>query len=305
MTASLSTGLPPVAMHLAPLHPDDKPSPLSSKDSYLSSFPGEPVIPNSRRRSWRTALPSWETTETVVWAAIPLAMQLLGCILLLVALFSNSPSRAYMTVKEVNGTARLDYYILNACGTASGSTERYCTPHSSMVNFSPAISKILPLLPGVSAFKLPLFSEQTPSIFITTLALYLASLVVYLPFWTLAYFPAAPLPSPIVRFYRYFSRKILFLAGAFAFCGFVFATTIGVGYKLYLMGFADDFAAWYCVSVFQSGSRDVRLHASVGSGFDYVWAAAAFGGLNVIASNVAMHNGLDERVMWPEQQRRA
>ncbi|BGP12535.1 hypothetical protein JCM10213_007621 [Rhodosporidiobolus nylandii] len=284
------------AMHLAPLHPDDKPSPLSQKDWFLASFPGEPIEPKQRRRRWAVSLPTWDQVDTVIWAAVPLLFHILPIVFLAVALFSQTPKRSYFFLKEKNGTGRLDYYILNACVTPSNSSTITCLPRSLHVNFVPAITPILPALPGMSSLKLPVVSDQTPSIFVATLVILFAAFLLYLPLWILAYYPYAPLPPPMVRFYRYYARKLYQAVAALAFVGFILATTIGVGYKLFMMGYRDDFSLYYRYGTYATGSNVLAWEAHLGDGYDLVWAAATWAGLTVIAMNIALHNGMDERV---------
>ncbi|GAA5844687.1 hypothetical protein JCM11251_007350 [Rhodosporidiobolus azoricus] len=278
-------------------------SPFDQKDAFLNSFPGESVEPKQRSR-WRKALPTWDQVDTALWAAVPLLFHLLSIILMVAVLLQNSPNRACMSLVEKDGNGRLDYFIFNSCVRAPGSSSYTCTPRSTYVDFTTSVVPILPYLPGVSSFKLPQFSDQTPAIFVTTVCLLFASLIVYLPLWILAYFPHAPLPSPLVRFYRYFAYKLYVLVGGLAFIGFIFAVTIGVGYKLFLMGYRDDFALYYRFAIYASGSSDMRWTAHLGSGFDLIWAASTFAGATVVAINVALHNGMDERVEWPEQVKR-
>ncbi|GAA5969150.1 hypothetical protein JCM11641_007487 [Rhodosporidiobolus odoratus] len=287
-------------IHLAPIYPDDKPSPLSQKDSFLASFPGEPVVPKPQNR-WLNALPTWDQLDTALWAAVPLLFHLITLGFLAGALFSQSPKQAYLHLVEKNGTGRLDYYILNSCVTPANSTTYICEPRAINVDFTPSISRILTSLPGYSAFKLPTFSSQTPAIFVSTFVLLFASFLIYLPLWILAYFPYAPLPSFLVRFYRYFSRKLFLLVGALAFVGFILSTTIGVGYKLFMMSFRDDFKLWYKYGVYGTRSTVLKWEVHLGEGYDLVWVASTFAGLTVIAINIALHNGLDERVEWGDQ----
>ncbi|GAA5897425.1 hypothetical protein JCM6882_001883 [Rhodosporidiobolus microsporus] len=278
-------------------------SPFDQKDAFLASFPGEPVEPKRRSR-WRAALPTWGQVDTVLWAAVPLVLHLLSVALMIAALLQQSPDRACMSLVEKDGNGRLDYFIFNSCVRAPGSTSYDCTRRSLNVDFTTSVVPILSSLPGVSSLKLPQFSDQTPSIMVTTVCLLFAALVIYIPLWILAYFPRAALPTPVVRFYRYFAYKLYLLVGTLAFIGFIFAVTIGVGYKLFLMGYRDDFKLYYRFAVYASGSSDMRWEAHLGSGFDLIWAASTFAGATVVATNIALHNGMDERVEWPEQAKR-
>ncbi|GAA5973224.1 hypothetical protein JCM21900_003894 [Sporobolomyces salmonicolor] len=290
------------AIHLSPMHPDDLPTPISQKDSYLSSYPGEPVEPKPRRRvrllSW-----NWERVEHILWAAVPPLFHVLSLVLLVAALLVESPSTSFMTVKERGGAGRLDYYILNSCAVTPGTTERICPSRSTMVNFVPSLAMISSSLPGLSAAKLPFFSHQTPSIFLSSVVLLLAALIIYIPLWTLVYFPSARLPGFLVRFYRYHARNLFYFSGILSFVSFILTVTIGVGYKLFLMGFASDFNTWYMFAIFETGSTTLDWSAEIGSAFDLVWAASTFTALTVISINIALHNGLDEKVEWPADEK--
>lgn len=137
------------------------------------------------------------------------------------------------------------------------------------------------------------------------MALLSASFVVYLPLWILAYFPHSNyLPSFVVRFYRYFSYKLFLLVGLLAFVGFLCSTTIGVGYKLYLMTAKNHFLVWYKYGLYAEKKTVAEWSLHVGKGFDLVWIASTVAGLAVVAVNVALHNGFDERVEWPDNARR-
>ncbi|GAA5866374.1 hypothetical protein JCM1840_001291 [Sporobolomyces johnsonii] len=291
------------AIHLSPMHPDDLPSsPISQKDSYLASYHGEPVEPKRRRRvslsSW-----SWERAEHILWAAVPPFFHLLSLVLLVAAMLVESPSTSFMTVKESGGTGRLDYYILNSCAVTPGTTERICTGRSTRVDFTSSLAMISSSLPGLSAVKLPFFSHQTPSIFLSSIVILLAALLIYIPLWTLVYFPSAPLPGFLVRFYRYHARNLFYLSGILSFVSFILTVTIGVGYKLFLMGFASDFRTWYMYAVYETGSTTFAWTAEIGRAFDLVWAASTFTALTVIAVNISLHNGLDEKVEWPADEK--
>ncbi|GAA5856302.1 hypothetical protein JCM8547_000860 [Rhodosporidiobolus lusitaniae] len=310
MSSFAPSTVPPPAILLSPIPSpgsDDKPTPLSAKDSLLSSFPGEPVIPNPHRRRWRwltDSLPTWGQVETVFWAAVPLFIHVVPIILVCVALFSTNQSRTFMTMKEVDGTGRLDWYILSSCVTAPNTNSYTCTSPSMYVDYAPSVAPLLSTLPGVSAFKLPQHEYQTPIIFTTSLVLLICALIVYLPLWILAYYPYARLPAPLVRFYRYFARSLYYVVGTLSFSGFLCLMTIGVGHKLWLMTFARRFETYYKFGVYSTGSNFLRWELHLGTGFDLVWAASAISCLGIIAVNIAMHNGMDEVVMWgPERKR--
>ncbi|GAA6059883.1 hypothetical protein JCM10212_007088 [Sporobolomyces blumeae] len=297
-------------IHLAPLHPADSPSPspaLSHKDSYLAPFAdaAEPVEPKRRsgfegrvrrpRLRWNADL-----AETILWASVPLVLHGLAIVLMTAVVLSNGPRMAFMSVSERGGTGKLEYFVLNSCAIAPGSTTRTCTSRSLVANFLPSLTTISPDLPGFSALKLPFYSHQTPSIMLSGLVLLVVSLLVYLPLWTLVYFPNAPVPGPVVRFIRYRAKPLFCVSGVLTFLGFVFALSIGIGYKLYMMGFRQDFHNWYRFGVYASGTKDLRWHAELGPGFDAIWASTVCSALTVVGINISLHNGLDERVEWPK-----
>lgn len=181
------------------------------------------------------------------------------------------------------------------------STKRVCDSRAVSASFADALSRVGAYLPGFASLKLPFYSRQTPAIFLSALVLLIASFLVYLPLWTLAYFPATrKIPAPVVRFYRYYSSKLFLLSALFAFAAFILTVTIGIGYKLYMLAYVDDFTDWYALAVYKTGSTAIEWTAQVGRGFDLVWAASTFQALIVVALNVSLHNGLDERVEWPE-----
>ncbi|GAA6031999.1 hypothetical protein JCM8097_003381 [Rhodosporidiobolus ruineniae] len=283
------------------------PPAFTAKDSFLSAFPGETVEPKPHRR--RLILPAWLPTlnqlDTALWAAVPLVFHFLTIILLAVAMFSHDTGRAFMSIKETNGTGRLDYYPLDSCVTVPGSTAYTCTSPSTTVHYSKSVVPLLPHLPPLVVLKMPMTESQIPAVFVTTLTLLCASLLLYLPLWTLAYFPYTRLiPTPIVKLYRFFPRTLYQISGGFSFAAFAFASTIGVAFKLYLMAARDDFILYYRYGQYAAGSTKIAWEAHLGDGFDLVWAASTFAGLSVIAVNIALHNGFDERVEWPEQAQR-
>lgn len=159
---------------------------------------------------------------------------------------------------------------------------------------------ISPSLPGFSALKLPFYSHQTPSIMLTSLCVLVLSLLLYLPLWTLVYFPHTPLPPRLLKFIRYHSRPLFYLTGAISFLGFIFTLSIGIGYKLWFLSFMIDFETFYKFGVYRTGSSELVWNATIGRGFDAVWAATVCAAMTVVGINISLHNGLDERVEWPK-----
>lgn len=189
----------------------------------------------------------------------------------------------------------------DSCATAPGSETRHCQPPAIFADFLPSLTRISSYLPGLAAVKLPFYSHQTTAIFLSSTVLLGASFLVYLTLWTLVYFPRTRvLPALYVRFARYYARRLFDLVGALVFVSFILHVTIGLGYQLYLIGFRDDFARWLQFGAYSLGSKDVDWVARLGKGFNLVWVGCTCEALLVIAIKVSLHNGLDERVEWPD-----
>lgn len=189
----------------------------------------------------------------------------------------------------------------DSCSIAPGRTQRICTPRSANVDFMPSILRVSDAMPGMSALRLPFRSEQTPAIFFSALAACLFSFLLYIPLWTLAYFPDAPLPTAMVKSIRFYSRRLFEIVGVFSFIGMIFTFTIGLGYKLLLVAAAGDFNAWILYASKNGFLVDgaTLWRAGTGEGFNLVWASTVFQALATIGIKAALHNGLDERVEWP------
>ncbi|GAA5866285.1 hypothetical protein JCM3774_006602 [Rhodotorula dairenensis] len=259
-----------------------------------------PAPPTSKRARRSFAAPSWSTVQTVVWAALPVLFYFVAFILALVVLFGTAESYSFLSVTQKSGTGRLDYYVLNSCAIAPGTTERHCEAPAIRANFLPSLTRISSYLPGLSAVKLPFYSHQTTAIFLSATVLLATSLAIYVPLWTLAYFPRArALPKFVTRFVRYHARNLFHLAGLLNLISFVLHVTIGLGYQLYMIGFRDDFKRWLQFGAYSVGTAGVDWTVRLGKGFHLVWAGCAFEALLVIAIKVSLHNGLDERVEWP------
>jgi hypothetical protein len=198
---------------------------------------------------------------------------------------------------------RFHFRGTDSCATAPGTTERACTGRSLYVNFLPSLVKISSSLPGFSSLKLPFYSHQTPSILLASLCIIIFAFFLYLPLWTLVYFPNAPLPPRLVRWIRYRSRPLFYFVGCISFLGFIFTLSIGLGYKLYFMGYISDFETWSRFALYRAGSRELKWVAEIGRGFDAIWTASVCAAMTVISINISLHNGLDERVEWPKDQK--
>lgn len=196
-----------------------------------------------------------------------------------------------------------------SCVTAVNSTaSRICTSPTAFVDFMPSLTAVSSSMPGYAPLKLPFKSHQTPVIFISAIVLSVAALIIYIPLWILAYYPHAPiLPAAVIKFIRYYSRQFFIASGVLSFTAMIISVTIGVGYKLLLMAARDDFNVWIQYSSWynQIGNGVTRWDASIGDGFDLVWASSVFQALAALAINVSLHNGLDEKVEWPGDEKSA
>lgn len=167
----------------------------------------------------------------------------------------------------------------------------------------PSIILISDQIPGFAALKLPLKSIQTPSILLSAVVMLGTALLVYLPLWTLAYFPSAPLPAPIVKFIRFYARRLFQVVGVLSFIAMIFTFTIGLGYKLLLIASVEDFNAWIAYAGWQGLIKDwtTQWVAEIGSAFDLLWASTVCQALVALSVKVALHNGLDEQIEWPSE----
>lgn len=189
----------------------------------------------------------------------------------------------------------------DSCSISPGTTERICTGRSLYADFVPSLVRISSALPGFSPLKLPFYSFQTPSIFLASLSLVATSFFLYLPLWTLVYFPHTRLlPRRVVQWIRFRSSRLFYIVGVVSFLGFIFVLSIGLGYMLYFMGYIQDFAQWYQFGLYRMGQKEVLWVAEIGPGFGAVWAATVCSGMTVVSINISLHNGLDERVEWPK-----
>lgn len=95
-------------IHLAPLHPSEAAAgagtSLSTKGSHEVLAEDGPLP----RKQW--TWPSWQQVELILCASVPLALHLLGLVLLLVALLQTRTP--YMKVRQVGGNGLMDYSIL-------------------------------------------------------------------------------------------------------------------------------------------------------------------------------------------------
>lgn len=193
--------------------------------------------------------------------------------------------------------------LVGSCARSPGTTERICTTPSLYISYMPSILLISDQIPGFAALKLPLESVQTPSIVLSAVVLLGTALLVYLPLWTLAYFPKAPLPAPIVKFIRFYARRLFQVIGVLTFIAMIFTFTIGLGFKLLLMAAVEDFNAWISYAGWQGLVKDgtTQWVAEIGGAFDLLWVSTVCQALVALAVKVALHNGLDEKIEWPSE----
>ncbi|BGP36506.1 hypothetical protein JCM10449v2_000407 [Rhodotorula kratochvilovae] len=304
-TGAPTPGLDGKDSYLCNAFPDPPSSAHKSSDDFSGS--GETVVPRARRRRLPSFQWSWGLAETVLWATLPPVLFVAGLALLTAAMFGNAPRYAYLSVVEQGGTGRLDYYIFQSCAVAAGSTTRTCTPLSTAVDFLPSLTTISPSLLGFSALQLPFHSRQTPAIFLSSLLFLAVALLLYAPLWTLSYFPHAPLPRLLVRLCRYSAANLFAASGLFAFLSFLFTLTIGIGTLLQAQAAAADFSAAYRYGAVSAAAFAEIARPSwvpeLGRGFDLVWAASGLSAGAMLAVKISLHNGLDERVEWPEEKR--
>lgn len=261
----------------------------------------------------QTVLSWWATVEDHFWAAFPLVLHVAGLAALVGALFQlNEP---YLSLSEVGGTGRLDYGVLGepfslqvaalnsrsdgdmasgSCAIAPGTTLRICAPRLLQADFLPSLLLVSSTVPGFALFQLPIKSSQTPAVFISSLVVLFTSLLFILPAWTAVYLPRAPLPAPLARFNKRFTKELYFIGGALAFASFVLTLTIGIGCKELLLAAMENYEA---SSLFElnRGTVGNLWIPEIGPGFHLVWAASSFSAMVALGVNVALHNRLDER----------
>lgn len=185
-----------------------------------------------------------------------------------------------------------------ACAIAPNTTVRICQPRAINVDFTPSLLLISPAVPGFAILKLPFASSQTPGVFLAALISHSLSLLLFLPAWTLAYFPSFPFPTFLTTFIRDYARRIYQLSGVLAFTSMILTVTIGMGYKLLLLAARQQFNLWiqqaYLARLVVPGTTN--WYAETGGAFDIIWAAVVLQAFTALGANVALHNGLDERI---------
>lgn len=255
----------------------------------------------------------WARAEDVLWATVPLVFMLVGFGLVTSALFQQSIP--YLSVIETDGTGRMDYSVLGAslplprscsplthrtgaCGIAPNTTLRICQPRALNVDFTPSLTLIAPGVPGFAILKLPFASSQTPAVFLAAFIAHLLSLVLFLPAWTLAYFPSFPFPTPLTTLIRDHARRFYQAAGVLAFTAMILTITVGMGYKLLLLAATNQFNLWIQQAFFAGlvVPGTTNWYAETGGAYDLVWAAVVMQAFTALGANVALHNGLDERI---------
>ncbi|KAK4057637.1 hypothetical protein OIO90_001284 [Microbotryomycetes sp. JL221] len=252
-------------------------------------------------RRWRWRRPKQADGEFFAARCLPLLLHVTALTTLLGGFLRQSAS--YLTVKQVSGNGRLDYYIMNSCATVPGAAQRMCTPRSFRVDYMPSLLKVSDYIPGVVAVQIPFASTEAPPILLTAIILLFLSLALYFILWLLAFYPANHiLPGRLVRFARYRSRQLFWVTGGLSFASTVLTLTISLGYKLYFIGYRNKINQTMQVAAAYGMVRGTATvwRATLGSGFDILWVSTAFQVLTVLAVNVAMRYGMDEKVEWPE-----
>lgn len=168
----------------------------------------------------------------------------------------------------------------------------------------PSIIRVSHAMPGMSSLRLPFRSEQTPSILLSGVMACFASFLLYLPLWSLAYFPhSTPLPAGLIKTIQFHSRKVFQAVGVLSFVGMIITFTIGLGNKLLMTAAVSDFNAWIKYATrngaLVGGATAWRATCDT-AGHNLIWASTAFQILATIGIQMALHNGLDERVERPD-----
>lgn len=100
-------------IHLAPLHPAE--AAAAAAGSSLSTKGSHEVLGEDQprpRKQWTR--PTWQQVELILCASVPLALHLIGLVLVLVALVQTGTP--YMKVRQVGGNGLMDYGILGEYG---------------------------------------------------------------------------------------------------------------------------------------------------------------------------------------------
>ncbi|SGY29830.1 BQ5605_C002g01087 [Microbotryum silenes-dioicae] len=280
--------------------------PLPLKIISLSTLASSQDARSRSTSAWNPRNWPWPRIEAMWWAASPLLFHILGMFLLLVSLVECTIP--YLSIVQVGEgtTGRLDYSLLASCAVAPGTTERVCTKRNILADYIPSLLLVSPAMPAFTALKLIFVSQQTPAILLSALGLLAAALLVYIPFWILAYFPnTKTVPAPLQKFYRYHAKHLLLLVFILVLPAFVLSLTSVIGFHLLCQGNAIDFSM-NMVAAFEAGLLGGSITAwkpELRHGFDLLWAAVAFQTATVIALGVAMFNELHEVVEWPEMQK--
>ena len=138
---------------------------------------------------------------------------------------------------------------------------------------------------------------QTPVIFTTAFVCMLLSLIVFIPVWTVYHFPSVPIPRGILRLVRFYPSYFYQLAALLSGAAFTITLTIGLGYELYMLTFAQGFIRYVQLGLYY-GLGDRKWTMVVGNGFNYVYTAVAFQALLTISTVCSLHNGFDETIEY-------
>ncbi|KAI5478558.1 hypothetical protein MNV49_004817 [Pseudohyphozyma bogoriensis] len=253
-----------------------------------------PPAARTPRRQLNFTMPPLHKIELVVWAVLPLVFNVVSILLLGAAIWQyNLP---FLRVKQVGGTALMDVFIMGSCATGPNSTDYICTKRRVFVDFTQSLEIIRSAVPGFAILQLPFYSNQSQCIFLSGFCFILASFALYLPLWTLAYFPDTRMPRPIKNFLRFWPKYLLTGVGALSFLSMLFTITIGMGWRLLLVAYSDSFYS-YVKNAFYTGANAAGTTMwTIEHGhpaFSLIWAATFFLAVVTIGINVALHNGLD------------
>ncbi|KAM0793396.1 hypothetical protein ACM66B_000848 [Microbotryomycetes sp. NB124-2] len=303
--------VPTVRLEPAPVNHVQAPvSPFKSPFDYQA--PPSQVQTTQKQpggRRWRWARPRWlsqDSAETFVAKCLPLSLHTTALATLIAAtLMTSAP---FLSIEQANGPGRLDLFLLNSCATQPDNLARICTPRSLRVSFLPSMAQVTDFMPGVVAVQLPFESTEAPPVVVTASICLFLSLLLYITLWMLTFYPHTKLlPRAFVDFARYRARQLFLVTGSLSFVAAILTTTISLGLKLYFIGYRNkinqtmQLASMY--GYVRGGATVWR--AELGPGFDIMWASTAMQILTVLAVNVALRYGIDERVEWPKDEKDA
>ncbi|KAK4055269.1 hypothetical protein OIV83_000551 [Microbotryomycetes sp. JL201] len=273
-------------------------------DYQQHSVPDSVLRTQHAARQWRWTVPRWlslDSLELIVAKFLPLTLHTAALATLIAGMVSTSAP--YLSFVQNGGPGRLDMFILNSCATRPDNLTRTCTNQSLKVSFLPSMAQVTDFVPGVVAVQLPFQSTEAPPIILTAAICLFLSLVLYVTLWMLTFYPSTKLlPRAYVDFARYRARQLFLVSGALSFASTILTITISMGLKLYFMGYRNKInSTMELASLYGYVKGDVtEWRAQLGPGFDVLWASTAMQILTVLAVNIALRYGIDERVEWPQ-----